>query len=76
MSDFYTVLLNGNLARVDGIPIEPKTYRQMCEFIADQKLLAGDPTADEIFNYSPGGELYKIHVWYLDALEMSVKNKK
>lgn len=45
-----------------------KTIKDICEFIADSKILVRkdgtNPTALEIFNYSPTGELFKIFEWY------------
>jgi hypothetical protein len=44
------------------------TIRQMCEHIEKAEILAfkdgSRPTAKQIFNYSPTGELYKIWDWY------------
>lgn len=49
----------------------PKTFKEICEFIAEADILrnkAGEPpTAEEIFNYSPTGELFMISVWYEQA---------
>ena len=46
----------------------------MCEAIVEADFLrkkdGAAPTAEEIFNYSPTGELSKIHEWYEIAKEM------
>ena len=41
----------------------------MCEVISESKILrhketGKNPSAEEIYNYSPTGELYKIFEWY------------
>jgi hypothetical protein len=47
------------------------TIVDMCETIAKAKILCKSdgthPTAVEIFNYSPTGELFMIWIWYDDA---------
>lgn len=44
------------------------TMRQMCEHIVKADILKDQhgikPTAKEIFNYSPTGELSEIWIWY------------
>lgn len=47
------------------------TYREACELIAESKLLVDQdgnhPSAEEIFRYSPSGELSDIPFWYEEA---------
>ena len=47
------------------------TGKQMCEKIVEADFLRKDdgtaPTADEIWNYSPRGELAMVFIWYLRA---------
>lgn len=46
------------------------TYQEMCELISEHwASQGGDVTWEEIWNYSPHGELYLIHIWYLEAKE-------
>lgn len=44
------------------------TFQQMCKEIAESKMLTKrdgtHPTALEIFNYSPTGELFMVYEWY------------
>lgn len=51
------------------------TYKQMCETISDVKIMQNKDgawmTAEEIFNYSAAGELFRVHIWYLMALQMT-----
>lgn len=47
------------------------TYKEMCETIEKADILrkkdGTKPTAQEIWNYSPTGELFMIHEWYEEA---------
>jgi hypothetical protein len=47
------------------------TYKEMCETIAAANILkfqdGTQPTAEQIFNYSPTGELFMIPEWYAIA---------
>lgn len=47
------------------------TMKEMCELIARADFLRKDdgtaPTAEEIFNYSPSGELFMVFAWYEKA---------
>ena len=47
------------------------TYKEMCEVIEKSKILVrsdgSHPTAEEIFKYSPSGELFMVHEWYARA---------
>lgn len=47
------------------------TMKAMCEHIAKARFLVkrdgSFPAAEEIFNYSPTGELYMIFTWYHEA---------
>jgi hypothetical protein len=49
------------------------TMREMCETIVQSGILKKTdgtaPTAEEIFNYSPTGELFMIFEWYEVAKE-------
>ena len=48
------------------------TYKEMCEFISWSGMFKreGKPlTAEEIFNYSPTGELFMITEWHAQAVE-------
>lgn len=44
------------------------TYMEMCKTIEKAAILTrrdgSKPTANEIWNYSPSGEIYMLHVWY------------
>lgn len=44
------------------------TFKEMCEYISDSKLYTKDNgenmTAEDIWNYSPNGELFHIFRWY------------
>jgi len=48
------------------------TFKTMCEKIAESKILQKKdgtyPTGEEIWKYSPTGELFMIPVWYQEAL--------
>lgn len=50
------------------------TMRQMCEIIEKSNILVLDngesPTAVQIFNYSPSGELFEIFSWYALAKQV------
>ncbi|WP_146153576.1 hypothetical protein [Adhaeribacter arboris] len=49
----------------------PGTFKDMCALIEEAQILEVDgkfATAQQIFNYSPTGELYRIQEWYLMAL--------
>jgi hypothetical protein len=47
------------------------TFKQMCETIVKARRLL-DPndtaTAEQIYDYSPTGELFQIHFWYAEAI--------
>ena len=48
------------------------TMKQMCEHIVKSRILKykdseEGPTAEEIFNYSPTGELSSVFEWYEEA---------
>jgi hypothetical protein len=47
------------------------TYKYMCELISKYWAEAKgvNKTPEEIWNYSPTGELYMIHEWYEEAKE-------
>ena len=52
----------------------PATFKEMCEYIAAAKFLSRDEhylTAEEIFNYSPTGELYMLFEWYGIAVKVN-----
>lgn len=44
------------------------TMKQMCEAIVEADFLrfkdGRKPTPEEVFNYSPSGELYQVFAWY------------
>jgi len=56
------------------------TLKQMCETIANTRLLTkkdgSHPTAEEIFNYSPTGELFMIWEWYAMAKALEAELDK
>lgn len=47
------------------------TMKQACEHIVKAEILickdGGTPTAEQIFNYSPSGELFMVFEWYKSA---------
>jgi len=53
------------------------TCKEVCKVIEESEVLVdkdgNHPTAKEIWNYSPTGELYMLTVWYEMAL---IKNKE
>lgn len=53
---------------------ENLTMRDLCEHIVKADILqfndGTSPTAEEIFNYSPSGELSQVFVWYEIACEV------
>lgn len=55
------------------------TMEKMCEFIFESGLLRREddsiPTAMEIFNYSPTGELFMIFEWY-NMAKAALKEKE
>lgn len=55
------------------------TCKEICEIIEEAKILFHPDntplTAEEIFNYSPTGELYMLQYWYVIATE-KLKRKK
>ena len=55
----------------------PSTFREMCETIAHAHFLikknGSYATAEEIFNYSPTGELWMIFHWYEVAIFVNSK---
>jgi hypothetical protein len=55
------------------------SMKDMCETIVESHLLmrpdGTPPTAEEIFNYSPTGELYMVFEWYEMALILIKINK-
>lgn len=77
MSDFYKISNDGTISRTDGVPIEPKTIKDMCYLISEMEILSlsgvGNPTPEQIYNYSKSGEVYVIFEWYCAALELAVK---
>ena len=75
MNDFYRISNDGMITRTDGVPIEPRTMKQMCEFICQEIELFKYVTPEEIYNFSNTGELFMIHRWYLQALKISEKRK-
>ena len=50
------------------------TFRDMCDTIERAEFLRTSdgrrPTSEEIFNYSPSGELSRIPMWYYCALDL------
>lgn len=54
--------------------------KDMCETIVEADILRKSngepPTAHEIFNYSPTGELFMIFEWYAIAKEVLKEKKK
>ena len=56
---------------VRGIVPGGVSGQEMCETIVRAKMLkkpdGTHPTADEIWNYSPTGELAMVYLWYEDA---------
>jgi hypothetical protein len=59
---------------------KPVTIREMCETIERARILrktdGTHPTAREIFEYSPTGELYMLCEWHQLALEVLGKEMK
>jgi hypothetical protein len=51
---------------------EKKTMKEMCDVIVEADFLRKEdgtkPTAEEIFNYSPSGELSQVFFLYYEAL--------
>ena len=50
------------------------SYKEMCEFIAKAEILQSKDTekfytAEEIFNLTPDGELFRITEWFLEAVK-------
>jgi len=50
---------------------EDRTMKELCEVIAEEEIITKPdgthPTAREIFEYSPGGELSAIPQWFVIA---------
>lgn len=50
------------------------TIKEMCEVIAQSKMLTNKkgehPTAEQVFKYSPTGELFDIFFWYPEACKI------
>jgi hypothetical protein len=44
-------------------------YKIMCEHISKADLFTEKLTADQIFQYSPTGELFNLTFWYAEACE-------
>ncbi len=73
---FYkTTLLEESGDGIIVIPTDPQngiTMKEMCETIIKADFLRRDdgsaPTAEEIFSYSPTGELFTIFEWYWQAV--------
>ena len=63
---------------IETIKREGVTMKQMCETIVSADFLRyqnGDsPTAEQIYNYSPTGELYMVFTWYEQA-QIIIQNK-
>lgn len=53
---------------------EKISMREMCEHIVKAKVFLEPKTAEEIFNYSPNGELFMIFHWYKMACVMLGEN--
>lgn len=49
------------------------TYKEACEYIAASGLFPKDKTAEDIFKYSPTGELFMIPIWYDEARKLVAK---
>jgi len=50
------------------------TMKEMCEHIVKADIVQfkdnkTSPTAEEVFNYSPSGELYMVFQWYNEACD-------
>ena len=57
----------------------PATFKEMCEYIAAAQFLRKDEhylTSEEIFNYSPTGELYMLFEWYCIAVKVNEARAK
>lgn len=76
MKDFYCFDSQGNISRSDGVPLKPVTFQQMCELISKEEILTKkdgtNPSWEEIYSYSPTGDLFMIFEWYYQALAWSV----
>jgi len=77
MNDFYIISDDGSISRRDGVPMGELTLKEMCDKIVEADFLMfknGErPTAEQIYNSSPNGELSHIYFWYLKALEIIEK---
>jgi len=56
------------------------SMKGMCEFIASMELLEDKKTKqpltpEEIFNYSPTGEVYMIYEWYAEAIGLALEKE-
>jgi len=51
-------------------PIPQISMRQMCEHIVKAKIFDESVTAEQIFNYSPTGELFMVFEWYRIACDI------
>lgn len=66
------ICINGKSVRDSGAADEPKSMREMCEFVIAE--LGLTCTAEELFDASPNGELF--HVYDLYWLALSKKGNK
>ncbi len=59
-----------------NIESEKITGKEMCELISEYFAFHGlNKTWEEIWNYSPTGELYMVYSWYEDAKKWKEKSK-
>lgn len=57
-------------AGIDFSTAKERTYQEACELISKHWLekYGKAATAEDIYNYSPSGELMDVHIWYVEAL--------
>lgn len=77
--DLIRKQLKGEIKEIKKILLEKPSMDEMTEFIAKSKTIRfkdnkNYPTSEQIYNYSPTGELFKIFGWYAIAKRCSRKD--
>jgi len=56
-----------------------KTFKEVCEVIAESNILSNkegiNPTPEQVFDYSPTGELFMLWEWYEIAVQVIEHDK-
>lgn len=73
--------LRQEIESLNVLSVKKRTMKDMTDFIACSKILKSEgkddcPTSEEIFHYSPTGELNRIWDWYAEAKRKERRDKR